>query len=87
MALKMTITKKSNFGDDVIFTDCYIRVITVSGGKDRVLIDYGFFREKAGFSVGGGNCWFVPDMSGPNFIAQAYNHLKTLPEFAGAVDC
>jgi hypothetical protein len=30
---------------------------------------------------------FVPDLSGSNFIAQAYLHIKTLPEFAGATDC
>jgi hypothetical protein len=30
---------------------------------------------------------FTPDLSGPNFIAQAYLHLKSLPEFAGATDC
>ena len=30
---------------------------------------------------------FVPDLDGPNFIRQAYLHLKTLPEFANAVDC
>jgi hypothetical protein len=30
---------------------------------------------------------FAPDIEGPNFIAQAYAHLKTLPEFSGAVDC
>lgn len=30
---------------------------------------------------------FVPDMNGGNFIAQAYAHLKTLPEFADATDC
>jgi hypothetical protein len=30
---------------------------------------------------------FTPDMDGPNFIKQAYQHLKTLPEFEGAVDC
>lgn len=30
---------------------------------------------------------FVPDMDGPNCIRQAYLHLKTLPEFADAVDC
>jgi hypothetical protein len=30
---------------------------------------------------------FVPDLSGPNFIRQAYLHLKSLPEFAGATDC
>jgi hypothetical protein len=26
-------------------------------------------------------------INGTNPIAQAYGHLKTLPEFAGAVDC
>lgn len=27
------------------------------------------------------------DLSGANPYLQAYNHLKTLPEFSGAVDC
>lgn len=27
------------------------------------------------------------DLEGDNPIAQAYEHLKTLPEFEGAVDC
>ena len=27
------------------------------------------------------------DIDGANPIKQAYNHLKTLPEFAGATDC
>lgn len=27
------------------------------------------------------------DLNGENPIAQAYAHLKTLPEYAGAVDC
>jgi hypothetical protein len=27
------------------------------------------------------------DIDGDNPIAQAYLHLKTLPEFAGATDC
>jgi hypothetical protein len=30
---------------------------------------------------------FVPSMGGKNFFAQAYDHLKTLPEFNGALDC
>ena len=30
---------------------------------------------------------FSINLSGENFIAQAYAHLKTLPEFADAVDC
>ena len=27
------------------------------------------------------------DLDGPNPIAQAYIHLKSMPEFAGATDC
>jgi hypothetical protein len=30
---------------------------------------------------------FTPNLEGANFIAQAYDHLKTLPEFSGAIDC
>ena len=31
---------------------------------------------------------FIPDLSGgaPNFIAQSYNHVKSLPQFHGSVD-
>jgi hypothetical protein len=30
---------------------------------------------------------FEPNLSGRNFIGQAYDYLKTLPEFAGSMDC
>jgi hypothetical protein len=30
---------------------------------------------------------FVPEDSGVNVVAQAYAHVKSLPEFSGAVDC
>jgi hypothetical protein len=30
---------------------------------------------------------FTHNLAGKNFIAQAYDHMKTLPEFAGATDC
>jgi hypothetical protein len=29
----------------------------------------------------------VYDLNGENPIKQAYQHLKTMPEFAGAIDC
>jgi hypothetical protein len=41
--------------------------------------DVPFFSEKAVF------CSY--DIDGPNPIKQAYEHLKTLPEFADAIDC
>ena len=30
---------------------------------------------------------FIPVLDGQNFIAQSYEYLKALPEFADAVDC
>jgi hypothetical protein len=34
------------------------------------------------------NCYgFEYSLDGENVIKQAYTHLKTLPEFAGATDC
>lgn len=30
---------------------------------------------------------FSPSMDGKNFFAQAYDHLKTLPDFENAADC
>ncbi|WP_175992363.1 hypothetical protein [Burkholderia vietnamiensis] len=29
---------------------------------------------------------FTPNMSGPNYIMQAYQYLKTLPDYAGLAD-
>ncbi len=31
--------------------------------------------------------YFAPELDRENFIKQAYEHLKTLPEFEGAEDC
>ena len=41
--------------------------------------------ECEAFADAGFGCDY--DMDGANPIAQAYEHLKTLPEFADAVDC
>jgi hypothetical protein len=67
------------------FSNCYIKVCKVDGDKNKVeafvmstLTDQSSINKTYEFS---------PDMNGKNFIAQAYEHLKTLPEFAGAIDC
>ena len=85
MALQKT--QATSFG--VIVQDAYFRVFGVSIPSKQVLE----------FSV---NCYVsgshqVPissewhscayDIAGDNPIRQAYLHLKTLPEFAGATDC
>lgn len=59
----------------------YIRVDRVEGDKNKVKVfvsQNGQLLMETVFSV---------DLAGGNFIKQAYEHLKTLPEFAGAIDC
>lgn len=87
MALKKEITLKSNFGDDVVFSEAYIRVETLSGNKNHLRFDVSILKKANEQIIDKKHYTFVPDMQGDNFIRQAYKHLKTLPEFAGAEDC
>lgn len=65
--------------------DAYIKVVSLSGNKDYQSAKVVFKdKEKIIFMKSYG---FKPSLDGANFIAQAYSFLKTLPEFAGAVDC
>jgi hypothetical protein len=65
--------------------ECYIKVETVNGSKKTVLANV-TMTNKEGI-VRNYSCAFEPNMNGGNFIAQAYFYLKTLPEFANAIDC
>jgi hypothetical protein len=84
MALSKTLTSPSGF----VANNAIHRVEAVLLiGKDQIRFhvrsyatpDKPFFQEQV---------LTAPyDLSGSNPIAQAYEHLKTLPEFEGAVDC
>lgn len=71
-------------GEQSVQINAYIKVQSVQGSKDQVGVVVSF---------SGNNAWFqrlysfTPSLEGPNFIRQAYEHLKTLSEFAGATDC
>ena len=87
MAISKTLELKNNFGDVSIFSNSYIKVKRVLGSKESMTAEVGFFRSAGGQELHRGNYEFTPNLSGANFIAQAYEHLKSLPEFAGATDC
>jgi hypothetical protein len=87
MALKKQITLKSNFGDDVTFNEAYIKVETLIGNKTQIRIDVSVHKKQGEQIVDRKNYFFTPNLDGNNFIAQAYEHIKTLPEFAGYMDC
>jgi hypothetical protein len=71
--------------EDISFI-AYIKVISVTGDKDRITATVQFsdknwkLENKYIFSAS------VEDGS-KNFIEQAYIHLKTLPEFEDSTDC
>lgn len=69
----------------VSFT-AYAKVVNISGDKNELTAIVHFkgetqqFNKHYKFSAS-------TEFDSPNFIKQAYLHLKTLPEFAGAEDC
>jgi hypothetical protein len=64
----------------------YVKVISVLGDKEKMTAYVNFKGDPQEFT----KQYEIPvsvESGASNFIAQAYAHLKTLPEFAGAVDC
>lgn len=68
-------------------TDGYIKVSSVAGEKGGLAVQLDYSAGQQFQAVQTKSVNFIPDMEGGNFIKQAYLYLKTLPEFADAVDC
>ena len=85
MALEKTVTTPQGFDA----TDAYHRVSGVALiSKNKINFSVQSFKSKdasVAFASEQHSCLY--DLTGNNPIAQAYYHLKTLPEFAGAKDC
>jgi hypothetical protein len=88
MALKKSIVEtRENFLGQLTAEDAYWRVFNVAGSKEKVTAIIGAYVVKGGKILTAQQYDFVPNMDGGNFIAQAYKHIKALPEFEGAEDC
>lgn len=85
MALKKTITTVQGF----IAEDAYFRVEEVKlFGKDKIAFNVRGYKDDSGFPAFEDQSVFCDyDLSGKNPIAQAYEHLKKLPQFADAFNC
>ena len=88
MALKQTIILVDQFEENVTFPDAYLRIERLEGGKNEMTAYLSFYKtSESKRHLVSKTYKFQPDLAGSNFIMQAYTHLKTLPEFAGTVDC
>jgi hypothetical protein len=84
MALQLTKTTQSG----IEVKNAYIRVDQLSlSGKNNITFKVNSYKDKSlpAFEENFYGCAY--DLNSENPIKQAYLHLKTLPEFAGAVDC
>lgn len=75
-----------NIGEKQEIIEFYARVESINGNKQEIKFD---LSHRSGDNTFVEKYKFKPEVSdgSKNFIAQAYEHLKTLPEFAGATDC
>jgi hypothetical protein len=82
---------ETNFGSiengvQSISFSAYVKVESIIGDKKQISVNVSFVGDNIRFTKH--YCAPVSLENGaPNFIAQAYEHLKTLPEFADATDC
>ena len=87
MALKKTMNLLDNFNHIVVFEDAYIKARHVESTKSAAMVRVSICKSAEDAVLTEHTYEFTPDMDGANFIRQAYLYLKTLPEFANAVDC
>lgn len=84
MALKKTIT--TPHGIEIV--DAYHRVEAVRlQGKTQIVFNVYVYADPTKLFIAESIETAPYDLAGGNPFAQAYDHLKTLPEFAGAADC
>ena len=85
MALQKTITTPHGFEA----TNAYHRVEAVAlNTKTEIAFRVRAYKDQdAALAFGDGGYQCAYDIAGDNPIKQAYEHLKTLPEFSDAVDC
>lgn len=69
----------------VLVADAYWKIEQIGGNKTQITVEVGAYVD--GTIAQQSTYQFAPDMAGGNFIAQAYEYLKRLPEFSGAEDC
>ncbi|WP_186119583.1 hypothetical protein [Burkholderia gladioli] len=87
MALTKSMTVQA-FGQDVTIPDAYVKVTVVNVTTKNANAFVCIFAADRTTVISQSQYMFTPALadSSPNVIAQAYAYLKTLDQFAGAID-
>jgi hypothetical protein len=92
MALEINDTYIDALGTEQNLLGAYARIEYVASNKENAVAHVFFYGSEGAAKANRPNYKsqqyaFTPTMTASNFIAQGYDYLKTLPEFADAVDC
>jgi hypothetical protein len=87
MALIKTLKIKDNFDIEIDFQNAYIKIDKIIASKELLKIQVSTYRTKDGTRINSMAFDCGIDLNGKNFIAQAYDYIKTVPEFTDAIDC
>ena len=88
MALQLPLIEtRKHFSGQLSIDKAYWKINLISGNKDGIMIFIEAYDSKGGQTLLSKQYPFTPSLEGDNFIKQAYQFLKTLPEFSDAVDC
>ena len=95
MAIKTTWVKSlAGYDTKAEKQNAYVRISTVQASKESALASVIVYASEPSNDVPAqiideASYGFTPSVSdgSANFIKQAYEHLKTLPEFSDAIDC
>jgi hypothetical protein len=82
MAIKKTLQI-----NDVTIPECYVRVSRYYGTKTQMSFTIDFCANADAKPIQQQEIQVGINPSGDNVLTQAYTHIKTIPQFAGAVDC
>jgi hypothetical protein len=88
MAFKIKYTKHIS-GFPEVSAMSYAKVDKVNAAKDQAVCSVIYLSEDKKTMLGNADFFFKPSVENEakNHIAQAYEHLKTIPEFESATDC
>jgi len=86
MALSKKVTINVH-GTAVEFPSAYCKVTAITGNKEAVTATIGTLSKQDGELIESTSFQFCPTLDGKNFIAQAYDAAKKLPEFESSTDC
>ena len=86
MAIKKTFETMA-YEQKVFVPSAYIKVASFQGTKQRITATISIQTEDQSRELLQKTISFEPDLSGENFVKQAYEQMKKLPEYAGGEDC